>query len=257
MTPPPTVAAPPIIPAKPRPKPDEKPFDPVGIAVGDLRLTPAIEEDVGYASNPLLLPSPVKGSGYETTQARLGVQSDWARNELRGTFTGGYADYFHTPAAKRPKRQRHVDGAARRFARYGARRGGALHAGPPDLRLGHAADRRHSVIQPTRPFVETMGATLGGTQKFGDLSLRRCTARSIALPPAEREALADELEVDNLASDDYNDWGLRAARPIQISPVVAPFVETIIDTRRYESTFDASGFERSSDSALARRRQSC
>ena len=54
-TPPPTVAALPPIPVKHRPTADEKPFDPVGVRLGDMKLLPTIEEDIGYASNPSLL----------------------------------------------------------------------------------------------------------------------------------------------------------------------------------------------------------
>jgi hypothetical protein len=47
LAPPPTIAALPTPPAPPRKKPDDKPFDPVGVEIGDLRLTPSVEEDLG------------------------------------------------------------------------------------------------------------------------------------------------------------------------------------------------------------------
>ena len=48
----PTVAAAPTIKAKPKPVVELNPYDPVGIGVGSLRLTPFVETSTGYDSNP-------------------------------------------------------------------------------------------------------------------------------------------------------------------------------------------------------------
>ena len=75
-------------------------------------------------------------------------------------------------------------------------------------------------------------------------------ARSTA-PTYQNATLADG-SLEDLASDDFTDWGLRARAAYQISPVIAPFVETVIDTRRYDSPVDFTGFARNSNGALAR-----
>jgi len=248
LTPPPTIAATPTIPAKRRPVPEDKPFDPVGIMLGDVKLLPTIEEDVGYASNPALLPSPAKGSAYETTQAGLSVQSDWARNELRGSFTGGYADYFRVPEANGPNGAGTLDG------RLDVSRDLSLDA---EGRFTVAAQTPGSVTLPTGvalstkelPLVETFGTSLGGIQKFGDLAL---SLHGTLDRVAYQNATLSDGTIDDLASDDYNDWGLRARAAYQISPIITPFVETVIDTRRYDSAIDASGYARSSNGALGR-----
>ena len=58
--------------------------------------------------------------------------------------------------------------------------------------------------------------------------------------------------IDDLASDDFNDWGLHARVGYQISPIVTPFVESVIDDRHYDGKIDASGYARDSTGALAR-----
>ena len=60
--------------------------------------------------------------------------------------------------------------------------------------------------------------------------------------------------IDNLASDDFTDWGLKGRIAYQISPVVTPFVETVVDTRRYDDAVDANGYARTSDGVLVVRR---
>ena len=64
----PTVAALPAPPPR-RPRQDDKPFDPLGISIGDLRLKPYIEEDIGWSSNPELVPGSQKSSAFLTSQA--------------------------------------------------------------------------------------------------------------------------------------------------------------------------------------------
>jgi hypothetical protein len=248
LTPPAPVAVLPPIPAKHRPLADDKPFDPVGIMVGDIKLLPSIEEDVGYSSNPSFLAGTPKGSLYESTQGGLNLQSDWARDELRGSFTGGYTDYFHDRAANSPNANGVIDG------RFDVSRDLSLDA---ESRFNVATQTPGSVTLPTgvalssnqRPLVETGGATLGGAQKFGDLTL---SLHGTLDRTAYQNAKLADGSTEELASDDFDDWGLRARAAYQISPIVTPFVETVVDTRRYDSAVDFTGFARSSNGILAR-----
>jgi hypothetical protein len=249
LVPSPAIAAlPPPPPPRLRPRVDDKPFDPTGIMLGDIKLLPSIEEDAGYSSNPLLVSGPTKGSAYETTQGGLNFQSDWARNELRGSLTGGYTDYFRVPAADNPNASGTIDG------RYDISRDTSLDA---EGRFNIAKQTPGSVTLPTglvlssneRPFVETFGGTIGGVQNFGNLALS--LHGTLDRTNYQNATLADGT-VEDLASDDLNDWGLRARAAYRISPVISPFVETVIDTRRYDSAVDASGFARNSNGALAR-----
>ena len=90
-------------------------------------------------------------------------------------------------------------------------------------------------------------ATLGGAQKFGDLTLAlhgtldRTTYQDATLPGGVQEILS---------SNDFNDWGLRA-RVLPDQPVISPFLEVVADARRYDSALDVNGYARNSDGAQA------
>jgi hypothetical protein len=246
--PPPTIAAVPTILPKHRPRVEDKPFDPVGIELGDLRLLPTIEEDVGYASNPSQLPGKTKASLYESTQGGLAFQSDWARNDFQGAFTGGYADYFTAHQADSPNASALVGGrldASRDLAFDGEGRFNLATQTPGSVTLPTGI-----ALQSTaRPLVETFGAALGATQKFGDLALS--LHGTLDSTVYQNATLADG-STEDLSSDNNNDWGLRARVAYQISPIIAPFVEGVVDTRRYDQPVDFTGFARSSNGVLGR-----
>jgi hypothetical protein len=235
MTPAPTVAAQPA-PQRRKPVADDKPFDPIGVRVGDLKLTPYIEEDSGWASNPGLTAGPQRGSAFETTEAGVALQSDWSRSDLHGQLKGAYTDYFDDSNANSPTASGTLDG------RYDASRD-----------LSFDAEGRFAVSEQTltslglgsgtgsttHALVSTYGATLGGAQKFGDLTL--------ALHATLDRTTYANAGTDDLASDDFNDWGLRGRVSYRLSEAVSPFVELGVDTRRYDSAIDYSGYDRNSD----------
>lgn len=234
-TPAPTVAAQPTSQRR-KAAADEKPFDPVGVRVGDLKLTPYVEEDGGWASNPGLTAGPHRSSGFETTEAGVALQSDWSRSDLRGQLKGAYTDYFSDSSANLPTASGTLDG------RYDASRD-----------LSFDAEGRFNVSQQTlaslglgpgtgttsHPLVATYGATFGGAQKFGDLTL----ALHATL---DRTTYANAATID-LASDDFNDWGLRGRVSYRLSNAISPFVELGVDTRHYDSSVDYNGYDRNSD----------
>lgn len=248
MTPPPTIAALPPIPAKVRPRADQKPFEPVGVMLGDIKLLPSIEEDFGYSSNPAQLAGPMKGSAFETTQGSLDLKSDWARNELRGSLTGGYTDYFNAPKANAPNFNGVVDGrldVSRDLALNSEGRFAVITQTP-----GYVSNSSNVVVAGNqRSIVETGGATIGAAQKFGDLTLS--LHGSLDRTVYQDQTLSNG-QVQNLAADNFDDWALRARASYAISPIIAPFVETVIDTRRYDSTIDTTGYARNSNGILGR-----
>jgi len=231
----PTVAALPT-PQRRKAKPDDKPFDPVGVWIGDLKLTPYVEEDAGWASNPSATAGPHRGSAFETTEAGIGLQSDWSRSELRGQLKGAYTDYFADRAANQPTASGSVDG------RYDASR---------DLTFD--AEGRFNVSTQTltslgigggsgsteHPLLSTFGATLGGAQTFG--------AFTFGLHATFDRTDYQSIPGVDLASDNFNDWGLRGRAAYRLSEAVSPFVELGVDARRYDSAIDYNGFARNSD----------
>jgi hypothetical protein len=247
-TPSPTIAAFPPPPPKRRSAVDDKPFDPLGISVGDLKLTPYVEEDLGWASNPAQASGPQKGSAFETTEAGLSLQSDWSRSDLHGSLKGGYTDYFADPQDNAPYGGGVLDGrldVTRDLSFDAEGRFNFAEQTLSSLGLVTGGSAVASVHTP----VETFGATLGGAQKFGDLTLAlhgtldRTTYQDTMLPGGALAKLSD---------NDFNDWGLRARASYQISPSVSPFLEVEADARRYDAAVDFSGYARNSDGVLAR-----
>jgi hypothetical protein len=166
----------------------------------------------------------------------VALQSDWSRSDLHGQLKGAYTDYFDDPAANTPTANGTLDG------RYDASRD-----------LSFDAEGRFNVSEQTltslglgsgtgttaHPLVATYGATLGGAQKFGDLTL--------ALHATLDRTTYANAGTDDLASDDFNDWGLRGRVSYRLSEAVSPFVELGADTRRYDSAIDYNGYDRNSD----------
>lgn len=254
-TPDPSLAPPPAIDATPaasiaqnpepprprRPTVDDNPFAPAGILVGDLKLTPSIEEDFGYASNPSELTSGAEGSGFETTELGLGAQSLWSRGDLRGTLRGGYTDYFALHSASAPY------GSGDLADRIDVTRDLSLDA---DGRFTVSPETVSSlgisgvaITSTSEPLQATYGATLGGAATFGQFTF---AAHGSLDRTAYQDATLSNGTLDRLSSDNFNDWGLRLRAAFRASPAFSPFIEAFLDDRRYDSSVDASGFQRSS-----------
>jgi hypothetical protein len=232
LPPGPTVAALPTPPPRRKIRPDDKPFEPVGLFVGNLRLTPYVEQNIGYASNPFGVASGARGSAFSQTEVGVGLQSNWSRNELTGSAKVGYNDYVQTPSASAPYGAGVVD------YRYDASRdlsfdteGRFNVANETNAQLGLNGSAAESLTM-----VSSYGATLGGIDKFGDLSLGL-------------HGTVDRLQYSggSLATDDYNDYGLKLRTGYRLSEAVQPFAEIGGDARAYDDHFDASGYDRASN----------
>lgn len=245
VSPPPTVAAPPTPPKPPRKRPDNRPFDPVGVEVGDLKLAPFVEEDLGWSSNPSLLPGPQRGSAFATTEAGVSLDSDWPMSAVHGDLRVGYTDYFADHSADSPFANGLLDG------RYGLSRDSSLDG---ELRLGLTTMTGGSLgLGPNvafgpsgAPLTATYGETIGGDQKLGrlDLSLHGSFDRTIY-----EDATFSDGVTDDLSSDDFNNWGLRARAAYAVSPELEPFLDVKVDARRCDLGEGQDGYERYSDGA--------
>jgi hypothetical protein len=231
-SPPATVAALPPPPARRVIKREDKPFDPVGLYVGDLKLTPYIEEDAGYASNPFGAANAAKGSALSTTEVGVGLQSNWSRNELSGQARLGYNEYFQTPGASAPYGSGQVDyrvDASRDLSFDTEGRFNVASETNSQLGLG-------GVAADTLTMVSTYGATAGLINKFGDLSIGL-------------HGTVDRVQYEGgeLDTDDYTDYGLKLRAGYRLSEAVQPFAEIDGDVRDYDSRIDAAGYDRASD----------
>ena len=242
----PTIAALPAPPALRKIPVEEKPYDPLGLRIGDLDLKTYIEEDGGWASNPALIAGPPKGSAFETTEVGAALQSDWSRSDVHGELKAGYTDYFEEPILSAPYGSGTLDGRydiSKELSFDGEGRFNVAEEAQSSLGLGSSSA---GSINPLTT-VATYGATLGGFQKFGDLSLGlhgtydRTAYQGVVLPGA-----------GNLALDDNNDWGLLARASYRLSEAISPFLELGVDRRIYNSGTDASGYEQDSNGETAR-----
>ncbi len=227
---------------------DDAPFAPTGIDVGGLRLSPTIEEDVGFATNPNLLAGSHRASGFETTEVGLVAQSDWSRHELHGQLRAGYTDYFSQSGANAPFGSGSLGGrldVTKDASLDGEARFSVTTQTPGSVTLPSGA-----VLSSTaRPLVTTLGATIGGTQRLGVFSFGLHGALDHT---SYQDATLASGAVDRLSSDNFADWGLRARAAYRASPVVAPFVEVAGDLRRYDSSRDSNGYQRNSAGGAAR-----
>lgn len=241
QTPSPTIAALPPAPPRRHTPVDDKPFDPVGIMVGDLKLTPYVEEDLGWSSNPGLTAAGQKGSAFETTEGGFALQSDWSSSDLHGVFKGGYTDYFGAPSDDAPYGSGTLDGRLDVTRDLSIDAEGRFNVSTQTLTSLGLTSASSST---SNPLVSTYGATLGGAQKFGLLTL--ALHGTIDHTAYEDATLAGGVAFP-LSTDDYNDLGLKARVSYEISPAISPFVELGIDARRYDDGVDYAGYERNSN----------
>lgn len=249
----PTVAMTPTIKAKPKPAAELNPYDPVGIGVGSLRLTPFLETSTGYDSNPdRLSPSSVPaptGSKLLRADGGFKLRSDWERDAFQADLRLGYVDYFDYEQASRP------DGAGNFVGRYDVTRDTAIDAlghfnldtqrpGAPAISSGLPG-----VTVTNRPAIVSVGTAAGVTQKFNrlEVSLRGALDRTMY-----QDAYYSDGSTLNLASTDFNDYGIIGRAAYEISPSLKPFVEGNYDSRVHDSPVDPYGYYRDSEGLAAR-----
>ncbi|MGA8170002.1 MAG: outer membrane beta-barrel protein [Methylocystis sp.] len=249
----PTVAAAPIIKTKPKPTVEPNPYDPVGVGIGSLRLTPFVETSAGYDSNPDRLsssstPTPT-GSKLLRTDAGFKLRSDWARDDFQADLRLGYVDYLDYEQASRP------DGVGNFTGRYDVTRDTAIDV------LGHfTLDTQRpdapaissglpNVTVTNRPIIFSAGVGAGATQKFNrlEVSLRGTFDRTIY-----ENATYSDGSILNLASTDYNDYGVTGRVAYDVSPSFKPFAEGTYDSRVHDALIDPYGYDRDSTGFAAR-----
>ncbi len=242
--PPPTVAATPIIRPKPRPRLEARPYDPIGIGLGSLRLLPTLEATYGYDDNPnRRIATAATGSRLVRGEGGLNVRSDWARHDFQGQMRLGYSEYFDVPSASRP------DGAGTFLARYDLTRDTALNVGGrfnlDTLRPGAPAilSGVATVTATNRPIIFTFGTTAGVTQRFNRLALTLRGTFDRSLYENVRYSDGSTFEFSRL---NYNAFGGVARAAYEISPNLTPFVEGTLDTRIHNSRLDMNNYLRDS-----------
>ena len=228
-------------------KAEPDPYQPLGLKLGDVTLKPYVEEDLGYATNPLSSSTAPKGSGFDATEGGLSWQSDWSRNDFHGELKGAYTDYFETPAANGPT------GSGVADLRLDATRDVAIDS---EARFNSSQESLSSLgisipgggVSPNIPVI-AYGATVGVSNKLGELTL---SLRGSYDRQSYQNYQLFGSSAGPLSDDDYNDWGWKARVSYRVSEAVAPFFELGSDWRRYDNGADALGYARDSVGYAAR-----
>jgi len=245
QVPSPTVAVqPPVAPRKAAP--DDDPFAPLGIDLGDIRLKPYLEEDLGYATNPGQVAGGSPSSGTSVTEAGAAFQSLWSTSDLHGQLRGGYADYFTYRAANAPYGSGDVSGrldVSRDLAFDAQGRFSVTTETASSLGLSGV-----TISSGSAPLLTTGGATFGATDRFGrfSLALHASFDRTVY-----QDALLSNGATDNLAADNYDDYGVTLRGAYEASPEFSPFIQLAYDTWRYDQVPVVGAFNPNSNGLSA------
>ncbi len=221
---------------------EDKPYDAVGVDVGSLRLTPFVTQSFGYDSNPDQVQTGLKPSAYSRTDGGLGVLSTWSSNELKADLHGGYNDYFSDPQANRP------DAAGTIDYRYDVD-----HRTTLDSEARFAIDSQRigspevSNTATDRPLISTFGGAVGGAETLGRLTL---ALHGSIDRTAYDNAKDSNGVIDDLASENFDDYGVHLRATYEVTPVLSPFVDVLVDRRIHDREVDLSGFRRDSDGVI-------
>lgn len=241
--PPPTFAATPAPAPRRRPRLEDDPYGPLGLRLGNVLVTPYVDAQAGYDSNPRRAAA-AQGSLVLRGGAGFAARSDWSRHELSADVDASYLRFTRTPDADRPeatgKAALRLDVMRDTFANFELR--GALTTQRP----GSPNVPGATINQPE---IVSFGATAGATQRFGRLE----TSVSFLV---DRRMYGDARlaggGVSRLSEDNYNAYGARGRIAYEYTPGVKPFLEVGGDLRRRDEAIDSSGFDRDSSGLLAR-----
>jgi hypothetical protein len=226
-----------------RRKPEDDPFEPVGLRAGAFVLRSAVETTGGYNSNPGQV-SGGKGSWFIAPGGELLARSDWVRHELAAEIRGSYTAYEATPELDAPNLAARLAGRIDVSERTrGIVEGryllAATNPGSPGLPVDLAE----------LPIVQTAGASAGVLHRFNRLEV--ALKGSFDRVEWGDSKLTDGAIISN-EDRDYNQYGVQTRASYELTPGVKPFVDVAVDTRDYDLLIDAGGVARSSDGIAAK-----
>ena len=237
--PPPTVSAVASPEKKKKPTPEVDPFAPLGVDVGMLRLTPYVESDLGYDSNPQRVSAGGKGSPVLRGEVGLSETSLGSVNQLTSNLEAGYSDYLNAPSASRP------DAAGKMNLRVDVSRETALNFElRGTLSTQQPGSPGISSILVGRPLVASEGTTAGVSKTFSRLTL---SLNGLIDRTEYQDGRLSDGTIDPLSSENYTGYTLQGRAGYEITPGVIPFAELDADTRKHDETLDAAGYARSSN----------
>jgi hypothetical protein len=227
-----------------RPVVDDKPFDPLGINAGSLRLRPAIELTGGYDTNPARTYIGGGASNLGIVAPELQVNSNWSRHELTANLRGSYTAYGALPSQDRPAFDGKIDGRIDVTSHTRIDLESRLvvatdNPGSPNIQAGLAR----------LPISADVGGSIGLGQSFNrfDVALKGGIDRT----NYQNSVFTDGTTASN---DDRNfdQYSAQLRTAYELTPGVKPFVEIDADRRHHDLPFDQSGFDRDSQGRAAK-----
>src|SRR4051794_18371201 len=82
---------------------EEDPYSQLGLRLGGITVLPAIQQSIGYDTNPNRSGSFHKSSTVFRTDGEVRLQSDWSAHALTGAMRGSYSEYPNVKGANRPE----------------------------------------------------------------------------------------------------------------------------------------------------------
>jgi hypothetical protein len=225
-----------VAPRRP-PRPEQDPFEPLGLRLGAFVVKPSIEVTRGSDSNPARTPAG-KSSDFTLVAPELQVRSQWPVHEWGASLRGSYSTYDSVPSSDRPL----VD--ARTFSRFDIASNTRINAeGRFFLSTDYPGSPNLQADLAKLPVFMTYGGTLGITQRFNRLELS--AKAGIDITTYQDSQLTDGSTASN-RDRDYRQYGATLRASYEVMPGVKPFVELGGDVREHDLEFDRNGFARDS-----------
>lgn len=237
-------------PAQRRARPEDGPYAPLGVRVGNVILRPSIEVDGGYSDNPNGATRNATGSAFGRAGAALDATSDWATHEFKANLRGGYTKYTKTPDADRPdfqgKASLRLDATRDTSILLDAKAGiDSQRPGSPEIT---SLGTRGATLSG-RPLIYSTGVGAGVTHKFGRLE---ATLRGSLDRVDYQDATLSDGATLALSNQSFSSVGAAARLGYELTPGVKPFVEASVDKRVHDKSTDDSGYRRDSRGVTGR-----
>lgn len=220
-----------------RPRGEDDPFAPTGIAAGTFVLRPALEIKSGHDSNPGRAQGG-RGSAVWMLAPEFDLRSNWLRHELRVEMRGALTNYDQLSSADSRDLNARLIGRidvtrATRLDLEASAQAATASPGAPDLPADLAK----------LPLRSDLGGALGLAHRFNRFEL--------ALKGTLNHIHWDDSRLTNGASAsnrdrNYDQYGTLLRGSYELTPGVKPFVEIGADARRHELARDFSGVARDS-----------
>jgi hypothetical protein len=225
-----------------RAKPEEEPYEPVGVHAGAFLLKPTIEVSEGFDDNPFRVQGG-PGSYFTTLKSTLSAKSDWSRHELAFDLRGSFTHYSDIDHNDRP------EGAAILRGRIDVTKTTRVEFEEKAALTTQSAGTPDSVTGAKRPpNIYTLGSTAAVVQAFNRLE--------IGLYGGFERNIYENAEligggIIDLAQTNYNTFSTRMRASYEVTGGIKPFVEASVDTRVFDQAVDSFGVHRGSDGVKA------